>query len=592
MNRNTIKFVDKRRIEKMDDKTQKYYSTHVQEAAELYNSAKSGGVSRYFKDAFTFGSTVLDIGAGSGRDMAMLAGPPKPPGGGLKIVQEAGFEVYGIDASPEMVSNAVSNYPQLKDRLICASIPSDELFFNMKFDGILCSAVLMHISDDLLFDTAYCIRNNLKENGRLLVSIPVERNDLDSEGRTKDGRLFIIRTADYYTLLFERLGFKRIGYYEEVDSLGRSGIKWGVLVYHLDTASGSRPLDKIESILNRDKKTATYKLALFRALTDIASGEYNNVKWYSEGKVGIPLRSIAEKWLFYYWPIFESPLFIPQINGEMAGCSKPVKFRKSLTRLIEVYRPAGGVSSFYNQYISNDLNDKNGIVEKLLREIGNTIIKGPVFYSGGSLEEKKVFSYNKADRTVEIPADIWRELSLMWHWIGDALILRWGELTSRMSVGNIPVSKVIDLLLDKTDPVRDTNLSRALFAGDTELECVWSGVPLNKGFDIDHIIPYTLWHNNDLWNLLPADPKVNNSKRDMLPSRNLLIHRKDVIKDYWDRINNSMASRFENEYRKFTGKVRGREWHEVLFAAVVEAVEFTAIQRGVRRWDCKKVLSL
>jgi len=88
--------------------------------------------------------------------------------------------------------------------------------------------VLMHISDDLLFDTAYCIRNNLKENGRLLVSIPVERNDLDSEGRTKDGRLFIIRTADYYTLLFERLGFKKVGYWEEGDGLGREGVKWGV----------------------------------------------------------------------------------------------------------------------------------------------------------------------------------------------------------------------------------------------------------------------------------------------------------------------------------------------------------------------------
>jgi hypothetical protein len=588
----------------MDDKTQKYYSAHVHDASNLYNSAKTGGVSRYFKSAFTAGSTVLDMGAGSGRDMVILAGPPKSivpeiptppkpyfdrlstsPGWGLKIVKEIGFDVYGIDASAEMVSNAVSNYPQLKDRLICASIPSDELFFNMKFDGILCSAVLMHISDDLLFDTACCIRNNLKENGRLLISVPVARDDLDSEGRSPDGRLFIIRSFDYYTLLFERLGFKKAGYWEEGDGLGREGVKWGVGLYHLDSASGSRSLDKIESILNRDKKTATYKLALFRALTDIASGEYNNVKWYNDGTVGIPLRSIAEKWLFYYWPVFESQLFIPQINGEKEVCSMPVKFRKSLSALIDSYRPAGGVSSFYSRYINNELKDKDGAVEKLLREIEKTIVKGPVYYSGGSLDEGRVFSYNSGDRMVVIPTDIWRELSLMWHWIGDALILRWGELTSRMSGGNIPASRVIDLLLDKTDPVRDTNLSRTLFAGDTSLECVWSGKPIHKGFDIDHVIPYTLWHNNDLWNLLPSDPKVNNSKRDMLPSRNLLIHRKDVIKDYWDRINNSMTARFENEYRKFTGKDRGSEWHEVLFSAVAEAVEFTAIQRGVGRWE-------
>ena len=198
----------------MDDKTQKYYSTHAKDASNLYNSAKTGGVSRYFQSAFTAGSTVLDMGAGSGRDMVILA--------------EAGFDAYGIDASAEMVSNAVSNYPRLKDRIKCASIPSDELFFNMKFDGILCSAVLMHISDDLLFDTAYCIRNNLKENGRLLISVPVARDDLDSEGRSPDGRLFIMRSFDYYTLLFEGCGFKRIGYWEEGDVLGREGVRWGV----------------------------------------------------------------------------------------------------------------------------------------------------------------------------------------------------------------------------------------------------------------------------------------------------------------------------------------------------------------------------
>ncbi len=204
----------------MDYKTKQYYSTHVQDASNLYNTAKTGGVSRYFQSAFTAGSTVLDMGAGSGRDMGIL--------------EEMGFDVYGVDASAEMVSNAVANYPQLKDRLICASIPSDELYFNMKFDGILCSAVLMHITDDRLFDAALCIRNNLKGNGRLLISVPVTRDDLDSEGRAPDGRLFIMRSFDYYTLLFERLGFKRKGYYEEGDGLGRSGVKWGVGVYHLD----------------------------------------------------------------------------------------------------------------------------------------------------------------------------------------------------------------------------------------------------------------------------------------------------------------------------------------------------------------------
>ncbi|MFO1489432.1 MAG: hypothetical protein U1F77_05495 [Kiritimatiellia bacterium] len=40
-------------------------------------------------------------------------------------------------------------------------------------------------------------------------------------------------------------------------------------------ANADRPLDQVESVLNRDKKDATYKLALFRALAEIAQTQYN-----------------------------------------------------------------------------------------------------------------------------------------------------------------------------------------------------------------------------------------------------------------------------------------------------------------------------
>jgi len=201
----------------MDHRTAEYYTSHVKDATDLYNSAKTGGISNYFASSFPAGSTVLDIGCGSGRDMAIL--------------RSQGFDVYGTDPLPEMASHAVKTYPELKDRVKTAEFPADGQYFNMTFDCILCSAVLMHIPDDRIFDAAFTIRNNLKENGRLLISIPVQRPDVDEEGRVPDGRLFIMRQPDYYTLLFERLGFKKIGYFEEADSLGREAVKWGVVVY-------------------------------------------------------------------------------------------------------------------------------------------------------------------------------------------------------------------------------------------------------------------------------------------------------------------------------------------------------------------------
>lgn len=558
----------------MDSRTAEYYTSRVKDATELYNSANTGGAGRYFASSFPAGSSVLDIGCGSGRDMALL--------------KSQGYDVYGIDQSPEMAAGAAGSYPELKDRVKTASLPAEGRYFNMTFDCILCSAVLMHITYDRIFDAAFTIRNNLKENGRLLISIPVQRPDVGDDSRVPDGRLFIIRPPDYYTLLFERLGFRKTGYFEEEDSLGREGVKWGVVVFNLESDTGSRSIDKIESILNRDKKTATYKLALFRAFTDIASTGYNTVHWYNNSTVGIPVRSIAEKWLLYYWPIFESGMFIPQINGESPGCGKPVKFRKSLTEVIEKNRLTGGLNGFYNNYI-NDAAGNNKITEKLFREIEDTIIKGPVYFTGGSLDEGRIFSFNPRDRNVIIPSAIWKEFCLMWHWIGDALILRWGELTYRMSNKEIAVSEVIGLLVNKTDTERETAVSRNIFSGERSLECVWTGVPVKNRYDIDHVIPYSLWHNNDLWNLLPAHPKVNNNKRDLLPTRQLMNKRKDVIKDYWDIISKKYPARFGNETVRFKGTSaslsnRNSNWHEELFSAVVEAVEITAIQRGVGRW--------
>ena len=97
-----------------------------------------------------------------------------------------------------------------------------------------------------------------------------------------------------------------------------------------------RAVDQIECILNRDKKVATYKLTLFRALAELALQEPRCATWNADGRVGVPLQRLAEKWLGYYWPIFASQRPIPQSQAEGAG-GKPVKFRQALTALMAPY---------------------------------------------------------------------------------------------------------------------------------------------------------------------------------------------------------------------------------------------------------------
>lgn len=521
--------------------------------------------------AFPQGSRVLDIGAGSGRDLDQLL--------------TSGYDAYGVDASPVMVSQALKDHPALSGRFIEGSLPADKAIFGGDFDGILCSAVLQHIEDENLLDAAFSILDTLAPGGMLLLSVPHARPDVGTDNRLPDGRLFIMRTAGQYDLLFERLGFVKVFGRVLPDGLGREGVLWDIMLYRRESADAVRSIDKIESVINRDSKTATYKLALLRALAEIAQSEYNTVLWSGNDYVKVSLRRIAEKWLYYYWHIFESTDFIPQINGERPECKLPVKFRGSLLGLIERYRLQGGMNTFHNDVIRGSIaKDLEKLLNAVLKDIEITIAKGPAHYTRDS-GEGRLFG-TEGMKYLLVPSPIWRELCLLGNWIGDSLVLRWGELTSRMSGNEIPASRVIDLLLQRPTAERDVAVSRDLFIGMPSLECIWSGKSLDeKTLNIDHVIPYSLWHNNDLWNLLPSHASVNNNKSDRLPSRDLLKKRRDGIIDLWEYVHARFSNRFIIESDRLVGTHAGPNWQSSLFSAMSDAIEITALQRGVERWD-------
>ena len=113
--------------------------------------------------------------------------------------------------------------------------------------------------------------------------------------------------------------------------------------------------------------------------------------------------------------------------------------------------------------------------------------------------------------------------------------------------------------------------------------CAWTDRRLAGSYDVDHIIPFALWHNNELWNLVPADPRANHAKRDHLPTRRLLKQRRPIIVDYWQRLAAEMPRQFQIELCHLTGGTTTD--YPAGFDALVEAVETTALQRGASRWD-------
>ena len=128
----------------------------------------------------------------------------------------------------------------------------------------------------------------------------------------------------------------------------------------------------------------------------------------------------------------------------------------------------------------------------------------------------EVFRYDASKKIVLMDSGIWRELSLMAHWILGALKLRWAEITSDMSKGEVPAGEVLDLLLTNPIPEREVatqeKSSVALWEEGVRLEL---GILIKRQFEVDHVIPFSLWGNNDLWNyFLLCRPLIGTRKTD------------------------------------------------------------------------------
>jgi SAM-dependent methyltransferase len=561
----------------VDAPTLDFYERNAAELAVRYESVGSP-VSALFSVAFSAGARVLDVGAGSGRDLAALLA--------------AGYDAYGVEPSASLRAEARQAHPEIAGRLVGGSLPAIGEPLGGQFNGFLCCAVLMHLQDADLFDAVLALRGLLKPHGRLLLSLPAARDDVGPNERDPNGRLFKRYDPDEIQLLLERIGFQQIGRWETADALQRAGTRWVTQLFELRSGGPARAIDQIEGILNRDRKEATYKLALFRALAEIATQEPRAARWLGAGEVAIPIERIAERWLGYYWPIVASGRFVPQSQAEGAGSTRQLSFRATLAALVGAFAGQGehgGLAAWHSAVTAGELPAQiNELYRAALRAIAAAIRSGPVTYSGGALETGPVFGYDRATRSVVMSAAIWREISLLGHWIVDAVIVRWAALTERFAVRQgIHSGDVLPLLLARPDPQRATALARQIFVAAGVERCVWTGRDLRRSaFAVDHVIPFALWGNNDLWNLQPAHPTVNGQKSDKLPKGEVLLASRAELVGNWQRLREAAPVAFDRQAAHLVGDrlPRGRDFEGVLFSRLREAVELTAMQRGVERW--------
>ena len=229
----------------VDQATGNYYARHAAEVAARYGAMDTKGTRERFGEAFGGGGRIVDVGSGSGRDVAALLA--------------MGFDAYGFEPVAEMRAECLRSYPELAGRILTQSLPLPaEPELEGQYDGVLCSAVFMHVPEAERFDAAFSLKRLLREKGRLLISVPAARPGLNEDNRDEMGRLFQPVHGEYLVLLFERLGLHLLRRWEESDKLGREGVRWNTFLFELDSARG-RSLDRIERVINRGELTA-YRL--------------------------------------------------------------------------------------------------------------------------------------------------------------------------------------------------------------------------------------------------------------------------------------------------------------------------------------------
>jgi len=359
----------------------------------------------------------------------------------------------------------------------------------------------------------------------------------------------------------------------------------------------------ISKIIERDSKSTTYKYALLRGVIDIIQDNSPYIK-FSGDKVHFPLGLMIEKWMLYYYPFLESATDIPQING---GAN--LAFGAQYQKIIAEYQNRGGFSAFYN-----DLKNK-GIPQNievsfilLLQTLRKTITQMPMKYIGRSISQEyySIFQFelgakSKAKEvgidfliqnfgTFSVSKDYYEAFQILGSFIGgqDSLLFKWAEFSVNASGKSLSVDNVLGKVL--MSPITERQLTesklifRSILLKEGKVYCVWTGKAISK-YDIDHMIPFSIWKNNDLWNLLPSDAKTNNLKRDKIPSAELIEKRKDQIFYYWNLLNEKLPVRFQKEIQvSLLGKSISNEWQSASIIHLQDTCNYLISKRGFNEW--------
>jgi hypothetical protein len=226
------------------------------------------------------------------------------------------------------------------------------------------------------------------------------------------------------------------------------------------------------------------------------------------------------------------------------------------------------------------------------------VFKKPKKYAQLSAQAVPIPGTKPEDKCLVIQADLWHTFGEMSLWIEALCIHEWCLFTEKVQQENhtkVHRGCIYQLLTDRPDNRRPLSWERnhvdVLLMEGTEFVCPWTQRHISYGirYDLDHLLPVSLYPINELWNLVPADPNFNSHiKRDRLPSQAKLQQAQPSLelayRNYGTSSSLSLALKEDVAVRFSTVFSDTASFPGVLSTAVVDLINIFAESRNLARF--------
>lgn len=502
-----------------------YYEQHAARLAGQYESLAFQEVHAGLLDLLPApGKTVLDVGAGSGRDAAWFAAN--------------GYDVVAVEPSEAMLAQARRLHPSKNIHWLADSLPdlAKVRRLGLGFDLILLSAVWMHIPTDDRQRSLRKLATLLAPKGRIAISLRL--------GEPDTGRAMHAVSLHELSSLAQQFGLRLVRASDSEDRLGRANVSWTTVVLGLpDDGLGALPL--LRHLILVDEKASTYKIALLRIIARIADTA-SGLARYEPDAVVVPLGLVSLFWLRMYKPLLENQL--PQMPPSRLGTGPGFA-----TDNFHALRPVTAVELRIGSLFTGDTARH---LHRSLSEISQVIRDMPAKYLRWPSSDEPIFAISRRRQLstplqlvideaflwsfgdFRVPLEIWQALTHYNVWIEPVLVAEWVRLIEAYSANRQPdIRMEAHRLLAWADPARDTSFARAavdrIRAAGKPVYCVWSGARLRDEYDVDHCFPFAAWPCGDAWNLMPASRQINIQKSNRLVTQAALERASERIIDWW-----------------------------------------------------------